>query len=322
MTLVQVVGQVGGDIGGRAVTLDDDAVLIVAEFCGAQPGRAILLVDRTVLAQLGDGLVHPAAGVHRVFVGVDVEVGAELMQRCLDLAEHQVHADCAERLTLLRLRKAHRLGRLGEHLCGDVVDVGAGVAVLGCRLRLRGGDEGISESVDLGAVIVEVVLPHDLGSLGAEQPAEGVADGGPPGAADVNRTGRVGRDELEVNAAPGEQSRVAVLGTGDGDVGDDDALGRGLDTQVDESGPGDLGGGDAVGVGECGGQPTGEFAWVGAGLLTHLQRQVGRVVTMFGVARPLDSDRRRQRGGVEAVLGQHRGGGAAQQLGEVGGGHG
>ena len=81
LTLIQVVGQVGGDIGGRAVTLDDDAILIVAEFCGAQPGRAILLVDRTVLAQLGDGLVHPAAGVHRVFVGVDVEVGAERVQR-------------------------------------------------------------------------------------------------------------------------------------------------------------------------------------------------------------------------------------------------
>jgi hypothetical protein len=60
LPLVQVVGEVAGDVGGLAVTLDDDAILIIAELGGAQPGCAVLLVDRAVGPQLGDGLVDPA----------------------------------------------------------------------------------------------------------------------------------------------------------------------------------------------------------------------------------------------------------------------
>ena len=43
---------------------------------------------------------------------------------------------------------------------------------------------------------------------------------------------------------------------------------------------------------------------------------------MLGIAGALDGDGRGQRGGVEAVLGQHRGGGGLEQLGQIGGGHG
>ena len=68
-------------------------------------------------------------------------------------------------------------------------------------------------------------------------------------------------------------------------------------------------------------QPAGQLTWVGADLLAQLQRKVGGVVAVLGVARTLDGDGGRQRGGVEAVLGQHRGGGGLEQLGQVGGGH-
>lgn len=40
---------------------------------------------------------------------------------------------------------------------------------------------------------------------------------------------------------------------------------------------------------------------------------------MFGVTGPFDHDGLRQRGHVKAVLGQHRGGGGPEQLGQVGG---
>ena len=56
-------------------------------------------------------------------MGVDVEVGAELVQRLLDVGEHQVDADGAERLAHLVVGQAQRVGVLGEHLRGDVVDV-------------------------------------------------------------------------------------------------------------------------------------------------------------------------------------------------------
>ena len=78
--LVQVVGQVTGDVSRLAVALDHDAVLVITKSTAAQPCCAILLVDVAGLTELFDGLVDAAAGVHRVFVGVDVEVGAELVQ--------------------------------------------------------------------------------------------------------------------------------------------------------------------------------------------------------------------------------------------------
>ena len=69
------------------------------------------------------------------------------------------------------------------------------------------------------------------------------------------------------------------------------------------------------------GQPAGQFARVDADLLAQLKGQVGGVVAVLGVARALDGDRLRQRGGVEAVLGEHRGGGDLEQLGQISGGH-
>ena len=91
--------------------------------------------------------------------------------------------------------------------------------------------------------------------------------------------------------------------------------------RLTKPGPATSADGDAVGCGQRVGQPAGQLTRVGADLLGHLQGQVGGVIAVLGVARALDGDRRRQRGGVEAMLGQHRGGGGLEQLGQVGGGH-
>src|SRR6202000_3014772 len=100
-----------------------DTVLVVTKGAGAQPSCAVLLVDVAGLAKPGDGLVDTAAGVHRVFVGVDVEVGAELVQRFFDVGEHQVDTDFAKRLPHFGFGQAQRVGRLLQHLRGDVGDV-------------------------------------------------------------------------------------------------------------------------------------------------------------------------------------------------------
>ncbi|SKV35096.1 Uncharacterised protein [Mycobacteroides abscessus subsp. abscessus] len=60
LALVEVIGDITGDVGGVAVALDDDTILVVTEVARPQPGRAVLLVDVSGLAQLGDGLLHPA----------------------------------------------------------------------------------------------------------------------------------------------------------------------------------------------------------------------------------------------------------------------
>ena len=142
-------------------------------------------------------------------MGEDVEVGAELVQRRLDVVEHQLDADLAERLLLLFGGQRQGVGRALEHGRGDVVDVLAGVAVLGRRLTLGRGDQRTGEPVDLGAVVVEVVLPGDVRALRAEQPAERVADRGPPGATDVDGPGGVGGDELQVDRAARSLSQWA-----------------------------------------------------------------------------------------------------------------
>jgi hypothetical protein len=54
LALVEVVGEIAGDVGGVAVALDDDAVLVVAEVGRAQP-RRVGLEDVAELAQARDG---------------------------------------------------------------------------------------------------------------------------------------------------------------------------------------------------------------------------------------------------------------------------
>lgn len=171
-------------------------------------------------------------------------------------------------------------------------------------------------------MVVEVVLPHHRGALGGQQPAQRIADGGPPGAADVDGAGGVGRDEFEVDVALGQRGGVSVtLGTRD-DVADDHVLGRRLDAQVDETRAGHLGRGDARGGRQRLGEPSRQFARVHADLLADLQRQVGGVIAVLRIAGTLHRDRRGQRGRVEVALGQHSGGGGPEQVGEVGGCHG
>ena len=69
----------------------------------------------------------------------DVELGAELLQRGLDVVEHQLHALGAEELLGVRVGELApgrvRFGDLG----GDVLDVLATVAVLRGGLVARGG---------------------------------------------------------------------------------------------------------------------------------------------------------------------------------------
>lgn len=58
---------------------------------------------------------------------------------------------------------------------------------------------------------VEVVFAHHLGAVGLEHAGHGIADGSPTGAADVNRTGGVGGDELEIQGLAAQMVVAAVF---------------------------------------------------------------------------------------------------------------
>ena len=181
LALVEVVGEVARDVGGVAVALDDDPVLVVAELGGAQPERAVLLEHPAGRLQPVDGALDGAGLVQVVLVEEHVELDAEVAQRRLDLLEHALHAVGAE--DLLRVVLLQRVRDVGQHRLRDLADVGAAVAVLRCRLALRDRQQRPREAVDLRAVVVEVVLAGDLRAARLEQPGERVADGGPAHAA-------------------------------------------------------------------------------------------------------------------------------------------
>ena len=317
VALVAVVGDVGGEVRVVAVGLDDHAVLVVTVLGGFEPGGAVLFEDVAAGAQIGDGLVHFAVGIQAVLVEPHVEIDAEVLHGTLDFVEHHRHGALAELLALFGIAFAERVAvlvgaavdaRQAQHVhavrvgfvddtLGDFVDVRALVAVDRGFLAVGRGDERLGEAVDLLAVVVEVVFAHHLGAVGLEHAGHGIADGSPTGAADVNRTGGVGGDELEIQGLAAQMVVAAVFvdlvemlvgvghGTG-GEYGVHHGGGRGgVKRDVDEAGACHLDLGNAVGFSERGGERLGQIARLHAGLLGQLHGNVGGPVAMRTVLR-------------------------------------
>ena len=312
LPLVQVVRQVAGEVRGLAVAADHHPVAVVAELGRAQPLRAVLLEHPALLAQPLDRALDRARGVHVVLVEVHVEVDAEVVQLALDLAEHQVDALAPE--DLLRVVLLQRVRHPGEHLGGDLVDVRAAVAVLRHRLALRAGEQRAREPVDLRAVVVEVVLPRHLGAGGLQHPRERVADRRPAHPADVDRAGRVGGDELEVDLLAHLAGAGAVGGARLDHGARELARGRRVDGDVEEAGAGDVDARDARGGGQPGGEHLGQRPRGHPGALRQLQRDVRGPVAVVAVAGALHRD------GLGHVQGDLAGGDGLGQAGHDRGG--
>ncbi len=196
------------------------------------------------------------------------------------------------------------------------MDVGALVAVLGHRLTALERGHGRAQVADLGTRIVEVVLARDLLAAGLEDATEQVADERATSVADVERAGRVGRHELDVDragagrrdATPGERGRTArsrVTATRPQPAGS-----ARIAAMVDSSAasrsrrlrnPGGATSTVAMGVsddassastGQLGGERGRDRqrrhpVWPG-----ELEREVAGEVTVLGIGRSLDLDRR------------------------------
>ena len=130
---------------------------------------------------------------------------------------------------------------VGGDLLGQLGDVLAAVAVLGGLAAGHAGGDREREALDLAAAVVDVVLALDLVADRLEQADEGVAVGGVAAAADVQRPGRVGGDELD-------QDPFGRVGRGPGRGSSPDSARRchrppvpGVgEEEVDEAGAGDL----------------------------------------------------------------------------------
>ena len=291
--LVPVVGGVGPEVGGRPVGADQRPVLVVPELGGAQPHRPVAVLDHAPLAQVVDGLGDGAGLVQGALGEPDVELDPEPGQGRLDPGQHPAEGPVGDAGPALgRVEVGQGVALLGPELGGQVGDVGALVAV-GRRLgrpaqqaqvgRLDAGPE----LVDLAAGVVEVVLALDLVAGGGEQVGQGVAGRGEAGVADVQRPGRVGRDELDVDPLPVAEVDGAerlALGQDPADQPGEPAL---VEPDVDEPGTGHLDPGHPVGQLQVGDHGLGDRPGRRLGRLGQDQGHVGGPVAVLGQPRPL-----------------------------------
>ena len=166
-------------------------------------------------------------------------------------------------------------------------------------------------------MVVEVVLAGNVRAGGLEDAAQGITHRGPAGAAQVDGARRVRGDELQVDLLPGVRSIAAEFLARGENLGDNCALsGRG-EADVEESRSGDGGLLNGVVAREGVSQPLRQFARLGAGLLGHLEGQVGGVVAVLRITRALNGHGLRQHGGVQLVLVKHSGRGLFNQDGKI-----
>ena len=182
-----MVRDVGEDVGRLAVRLHEDAVLVVTEVGGAEPDRAV-------------GFVGDAVGAQVVERGLD---GARLDHRPLAEPRVEPHPHALEGLPhvsldplVTPLQWVRVVGELRRPL-GDVVTLIAAVGRLVAPLASR---ERVGEQLHLHAAVVQVELTVGHVAAPLEHVAQRVAVRGPAAAPGVHGAGRVGRDELDVDA--------------------------------------------------------------------------------------------------------------------------
>ena len=152
VALVQVVGGIGGEVGVLAVAAADDAVLVVAEVGRAHPDGAVLVEDVALRAQPVDRLstrLGPFAGSVACSSALrepHVEVHVERSSEAWSSPSCRSYASLARGRERVVVGQLEQVGLALEHAAGELVDVLAGVAVLGRRLALRRGEHRAAEA--------------------------------------------------------------------------------------------------------------------------------------------------------------------------------
>src|SRR6266540_2198816 len=261
LELVPHVRRVAGEVGEAAVGADDDPILVVAVRRRPHPAGAVLLVGRERLERLRDlrlevGLADP-----------DVDVDPELLELPLDQPDHLLDGIARE--------------------LGDLRDVLAHVTALGGLLPPPPRLDRLAEELDLAADVVEVALAHDLAAAELEEARDRVAVRAVPRRADDERAGGIRGNELDEDALALSRLPGAVALAALEDLREGPLVPVTGQPQVEEAGARDLGPLDRLQPGSAAGQLLGDLS---RGTLPHgscAKGDVGRVVAVTGIARPL-----------------------------------
>ncbi|EXI74510.1 MAG: hypothetical protein AW07_01741 [Candidatus Accumulibacter sp. SK-11] len=286
-TLVEVVGDVGREIGVEAIVALHDPVLLVTESGRAEPAGTILQIEMTRLRQSLDAARDQAGGEQRLLGEPDVEVHAgfleiaaavgqllgedEIMYVLPLLAEQ--HAGVGDQRVEVRLplaggvgvgtqgvRQARRAGgELGQrpliaramrcpHLPRHVAHVFALIGIWreGNGRARRSAKFQVAQpgrqrqDVHLPAGVVDVVLAGDAPAGESEQLGETVAVGSATTVSDMQRTGRVGGNELDESFPAATARRTAEARSLLQDAAQHLATGSRRQVEVDEACAGDF----------------------------------------------------------------------------------
>ena len=296
LELRHVIRDVGHEVRVAAVGLAHHAVLVVAEIGRAQPQRAFVLVGRAGLHEPGHRRIDASVGVERTFERIAVESHAECGEVAVLFLAQLGDGEAADRLDVGKI-----VADLVEIALRELADVFAAVAVLGELARFAEDLAGArthryGEIPDLLPGVVVVELARDVAALPLEQVRDGVAERRLPAVTDVERSGRIGRDELDDDALAGALAAASVALPGIEDRPNDVLACRGRNPHVDEPGPGNFHFLDDAR--KCSLQRRGEgpreLARIAARRLRQRQRDIGRVVAVRGIPGTLDDDGRRR----------------------------
>jgi hypothetical protein len=220
VVLVIVVGDVGGEVGVRAVGLLKDAVLVVAPVGGTEPDGPVGVVHVTRVPQGCNGSFDRVrlALVQRVFAEPDVEVHTHVMQHPAQVIEH-----------------------LGVGLLAEVVLPLDGIGVGPGRPLFVQDLAGDVEDIHLHARVIDVELPLHHVSRGLEEPGDAVTERGPAAVSYVHGAHGVRAHELDLDLATVTDTRVPVVSAESVDLPHDRPECVLAQPEVDEPWSGDLG---------------------------------------------------------------------------------
>ena len=205
--LVDEIGAVRGEVRVRPVAPDQRAILVVAERRRPEPHGALRLEHVPRLAKPPDGGIDLPRLRELPFGDVGVEPHAEPVQGGPDAVEDPPGPLVAEAgHPLLGRNVREGVAVLLQDVPCEVHDVVTVVAVLRHlrlapqELQVPGLHRG-AEPVHLPAGVVEVVLALDPPPGRLEEAGERIAERRVAGVADMQRAGRVRRDELDLNGS-------------------------------------------------------------------------------------------------------------------------
>ena len=169
-----------------------------------------------------------------------------------------------------------------------------------------------AEDIHLPAGVIDVILACHVPSGEGEQAGQRSAVGGAAAVADVQRSGRVRRNELDLDLLPAPEGGAPEALPFREDGGNDPGLGPRVEDKIDEPGAGHFGLRHQRRRRQLGDEAPGDLARIHLQRLGQLHGEVGGEIAVGRIARTLEQDRRRC--GIRSNAGQR----LLQQGGQLG----